>query len=146
MQEIAERLKTEGLRVSEDLRVTVPASKIKEEARKVRDVGYDHVKSVTGIDYPHDGVFKIIYHVSSYSDRQLSKSILTLEVEISRDNPQIPSLVDIWPSVKYVEAETSELFGIEFQGNSLKKVMLPEDFEGFPLRRDFKIPVEGIEK
>ncbi len=147
MQKVVEKLRSIGLEVGEGLKITVGASELREKAEKLKSIGYDHVKSVTGIDYPDKGVFKIVYHVSSYSDKELSTSILSIEIETSRDNPEVPSLLDVWPSVRYLEAETSELLGVKFQGNPLEKVMLPDDFKGPPpLRKDFKIPVEGIEK
>ncbi len=147
MGKVVEKLRSLGIEVGEDLKLKVDASELRDRAEKIKRAGYDHVKSVTGIDYPDRGLLKIVYHISSYLNRELSSSIFTLEVETPRENPEVPSLIDVWPSAKYLEAETSELLGVKFRGNPLRKVFLPEDFEGPPpLRKDFKIPVEGIEK
>ncbi|RLE46564.1 MAG: NADH-quinone oxidoreductase subunit C [Candidatus Methanomethylicota archaeon] len=125
----------------------VEKEKMKELAKELRDMGFDHVKSVTGIDYPQKGQMEVIYHISSYQDPELMGIIVEIRTTVDRDRPELPSLVDIWPSAEYLEREEYDLMGIIFKGHpELKRLLLPEDYEGIPpLRKDFKIPTEGIE-
>ncbi len=120
--------------------------KITEVAEKLKAEGFDHVKSVSGVDYSDQGYFEIVYHVSSYSTSELAKTILVLKVRVPSDNPRSPSLIKIWPSVEMMERETYEMYGIIFEGHpELKRLFLPEEFEGvYPLRKSFKIKEEGI--
>lgn len=127
--------------------MTVDATKIVEAAQKLRDLGFDHVKSVTGIDYPEENRIDVLYHVSAYEDLKLAKVILELRTSLDRSDPKIQSLLSVWPSAEYLERETSDLLGVNFEGQSASgKLMLPESFVGLPpLRKDFKIKTEGID-
>ena len=120
--------------------------KIKDVARKLSEIGFDHVKSVTGVDYPDKNLMEVVYHISSYKP-ELAKVIVKVKTTVPRDNPIVSSLVDIWPSAEYLERETYDLLGIVFEGHpKLKRLLLPEELEGkHPLRKDFVIKEEGIE-
>jgi len=129
------------------LLITVEAPKIVKAAQKLRDMGFDHVKSVTGIDYPEENRIDVSYHVSSFEDLELAKVILEIKTSLSRLEPKLHSLIEVWPSAEYLERETSDLLGVTFEGQpALGKLMLPESFVGVPpLRKDFKIKTEGID-
>ncbi len=115
-------------------------------SEKLRDLGFDHVKAVTGIDFPEEQKITVVYHVSSFEDAELAKFLLELRTHLNRLEPKISSLVSIWPSVEYLERETSDLMGITFEGQPPSgRLFLLEDFEGAPLRKDFKIKTEGID-
>ncbi|NIM44519.1 MAG: NADH-quinone oxidoreductase subunit C [Nitrososphaeria archaeon] len=135
--------------VEDEKRIIVEydSERILELAAKLKSMGFDHVKSVTGTDYPQKDVMTVTYHSSSYGNPELVEVIVTLKTSIERSHPKHPSLVNIWPSAEYLERETYELVGISFEGHPrLSRLLLPPDYEGPPpLRRDFEIPVEGIE-
>ncbi|KXA88558.1 hypothetical protein AKJ57_06715 [candidate division MSBL1 archaeon SCGC-AAA259A05] len=131
-----------------------------EKARQIREIspnelrelieelaanGFDHLKSLTGLDRPEKDQIELIYHVSSYSRSNLQEEIIEIRVRIDRDNPKIESISDIWPSSKYIEAETRDLLGVTFEGNEIRSpLILPEELgDEHPLRKDFKIPEEG---
>jgi NADH-quinone oxidoreductase subunit C len=117
-----------------------------EIAKKLKALGFDHVKAVTGIDFIEENKIDIVYHVSSFNDPELAKVILILRTTLNRSEPKIPSLREVWPSAEYPEKETAELMGVTFKGLIMDgRFMLPEDFEGIPLRKDFKIKTEGID-
>jgi len=126
--------------------VKVSVDRLKEAAERMRRAGFDHAKAVTAIDYPESNEIEVVYHVSSYTDPRLSKWIVALRTSVPRDNPVVPSLYDVWPSVKYHEREQWEMLGVEFKGHpDLRRLLLPETYEGPPpLRKDFKVKVEGI--
>lgn len=114
---------------------------------RLKEVGFDHVKGVTGVDYPNKGLIEAIYYIGSYSKREYADLVVELKLSLSKENPKTPSLINVWQSCEYSERETYEMFGIIFQGHpKLKLLLLPDDFEGkYPLCKEFKIPEEGIE-
>ncbi|AWR99814.1 NADH-quinone oxidoreductase subunit C [Metallosphaera hakonensis] len=125
--------------------IEVDKTKLVETAKVLREVGFDHVKAVTGIDFPDQSKFQVIYHVSSF-DLELSRVILALKTWTSYKDPVVPSLINVWGSVWTGERETYEMLGITFEGNpDMRRLFLPEDFEGvYPLRKSFKIRTEGL--
>jgi len=127
--------------------VNVKPENLVEVAKKLKDMGFDHVKSVTAIDFPEQKELEVIYHVSSLGDLDLAKVIVTLKTRVTSDDPRIPSLVEIWPSSKYPEREEHEMLGLVFEGHpELERLLLPEDYEGPPpLRKEFKVRTEGIQ-
>lgn len=129
------------------LTTTIEASKITEIAQKLNYMGFDHVKSVTGIDFPEEKKIDIVYHVSAFENNELAKFILELKTSVDRLDPRIKSLIEIWPSAEYPERETTDLMGVTFDGPPQKeRLMLLENFEGGPpLRKDFKLKSEGID-
>ncbi|QIW25004.1 NADH-quinone oxidoreductase subunit C [Sulfolobus sp. S-194] len=126
--------------------IQVDKSQIVEVADFLKSLGFDHVKSVTAIDYPDTQEFEVIYHISSYSNIDLAKTIVALRTRVKYDDPRLPSLYKIWESVWTGERETYEMYGIIFEGHpDLRRLFLPEDFEGvYPMRKSYKIKTEGL--
>jgi len=120
--------------------------KFKETARKLKEMGFDHVKSVTVVDRIKEGVFEVGYHVSSYLNKELAKYVVELATNIPRDKPNVPSLVEIWPSAEFQEREAYEGFGITFEGHpDLRPLLLaPPVAELKPMRKEFVVKEEGI--
>lgn len=96
-----------------------------------------------------DPRFEVVYHLLSLSRRQT----LTLKVilprpggdELSKDAelPEIPSIADLWLAANWHEREAFDMFGIRFKGHpDLRRILCPEDWEGYPLRKDYKFPLE----
>ena len=106
---------------------------------------FDHVRSVNVVDIPHEEKFIVEYTLSSYTKRKLGGILLTIFTEISRDDPKIESLADIWPSADYMEREMHEFFGVWFEGNEWmgRKFLLAPDTPEYPLRKDFEIEKEN---
>jgi len=124
--------------------VTAEKEKVLEIAQFLNDTyELNYVISVSGVDYPEENKFVVVYHVSSLSENGHSPIVLVLKVTIDRQNPQTPSLISIWKSAEWHERETWELFGIEFDGHpKLERLLLHEDWDEefpnqFPLRKDF---------
>ncbi|BAB67323.1 putative NADH-quinone oxidoreductase subunit C [Sulfurisphaera tokodaii str. 7] len=126
--------------------IQVDKSQIVEVAGFLKSLGFDHVKSVTAIDYPDAQEFEVVYHISSYSNIDLAKTIVALRTRVKYDDPKLPSLYKIWESVWTGERETYEMYGIIFDGHpDLRRLFLPEDFEGvYPMRKSYKIKTEGL--
>ena len=90
----------------------------------------------TGI--PREPRFEVVYHLFSIAN----KRYLRLKVRLSGDDASIDSLTPIWPGANFFEREVFDLFGVRFDEHpNLKRIMMPENWEGHPLRKDY--PVEG---
>ena len=127
-------------KVQREKRVTVVVKKerLVEIARFLRDnLQFDHIASVSGVDYPEKNEFMVVYHVWSIP----KKVLVALKTSVPRDNPHLSSLISVWEGVNYFERETWEMFGIVFDGHpNLSRFLLPEDWDrGFPFRKDFKL-------
>jgi NADH:ubiquinone oxidoreductase subunit C len=103
--------------------------------------GFDHAESVSGTDYPKDNQIEVVYHIGSYTVEELIPKILALSTRTNRDEPRLPSLISIFPSVEYHERETYEMIGAYFEGHPrMERFLLPEDWADIPpLRKDFRI-------
>jgi len=119
---------------------TVPVAKEVEVAEYLRGIGFDHVISVSGVDWLEEKVISIHYFLSSYNP-ELRKTIVSMQVRVNRDDPRIPSLTRIWPSAEWHEREQYEMFGIIFEGHPrLEKLILQDNWDGPPpFRKDFKL-------
>ncbi len=128
--------------------VEVKPEHVLEAAKRLKDAGFDHVKDITAIDYKKEGIIKIIYHLSSYSNKELSRHILGLSYSIPRDQETVPSLYSIWTSADFQEREVFEGFGIHFEGHpDLRPLLLsPPVAELKPMRKDFIVKEEPIFK
>lgn len=126
--------------------IFVPVDKVVEAAKKLKEMGFDHVKDVTAIDYPKENTIKIIYHVSSYGDLELSKHIVGLGYSVPRDTVKVPSLYYVWTSADFQEREVYEGFGILFEGHPDMRPLLlsPPVAEQRPLRKDFVVKEDSI--
>jgi NADH-quinone oxidoreductase subunit C len=97
------------------------------------------LSTVTGVDrYPAEPRFEVVYHLHSIA-RNLR---LRLKCRLGGENPEIDSVTSVWRAANWYERETFDLFGIRFSGHpDLRRIMLPDDWEGHPLRKDY--PVTG---
>jgi NADH-quinone oxidoreductase subunit C len=100
---------------------------------------FSFLSDVTCVDwYPSEPRFEVIYHLLSIPNKERVR----LKVRLSGDSPSLESLTPIWPAANYFEREVFDLFGIRFSGHPyLRRLLMPEDWEGHPLRKDY--PVEG---
>lgn len=88
-----------------------------------------------GVDWKEEG-FEVL--IAVYSLRFLNTVIL--KVKLPKENPVMPSISSVYRGANWYERETKEMFGIDFEGHpNLKKLLLSEDFEGYPLRKDFRL-------
>jgi NADH-quinone oxidoreductase subunit C len=103
------------------------------------DQGFVRLSSVTGVDrYPAEPRFEVVYHLHSVE----RKERLRLKCRLPGIDPVIESVTSVWRSANWYERETFDLFGIRFINHpDLRRIMLPEDWEGHPLRKDY--PVTG---
>jgi NADH-quinone oxidoreductase subunit C len=107
--------------------------------RDASGLRFDFLADLTAVDlYPNEPRFEVVYHLLSLNTTER----LRLKVRVSGDNPLVDSLVPVWPSANAFEREAFDLFGIRFEGHPyLRRILLPEEWEGHPLRKDY--PTEG---
>src|ERR1035441_7547120 len=103
------------------------------------DQGFVRLSTVTGVDwYPAEPRFEVVYHLHSLS----RNARVRVKCKLRGENPEIDSVTGVWRSANWYERETFDLFGIRFRNHpDLTRIMLPEDWEGHPLRKDY--PVTG---
>jgi len=97
------------------------------------------LSTVTGVDwYPEEPRFEVVYHLHSPERNER----LRLKCRLAGANPEIDSVTPVWRGAGWYERETFDLFGISFRSHpDLRRIMLPDDWEGYPLRKDY--PVTG---
>jgi NADH-quinone oxidoreductase subunit C len=100
---------------------------------------FTRLSTITAVDwYPDEPRFEVVYHLHS-PDRN---ERLRLKCRLPGANPEIASVTAVWRGADWYERETFDLFGIQFRNHpDLRRIMLPEDWEGYPLRKDY--PVTG---
>ena len=95
---------------------------------------FEVLSDLTALDWPKEEKIQVVYHLYSYSN----KSQIVLKVDLPRDNPKVPTLEGVWKVANWFEREVFDLFGVIFEGHSdLRRIMLPEDWVGYPLRKDY---------
>jgi len=116
--------------------------KVQRVARSLQQLGFDHTIAVSGVDHPAEKKIDVVYFLSSYSHDDLKHLVLSLKVQLDRENPSLPTLTPIWESANLFERETSEMFGVNFEGHpDPTKLLLQDNWDGPPpLRKDLKIP------
>ncbi len=97
---------------------------------------FDMLSCITGVDNSADaGTMEVIYHLYSVPFHQS----LALKVIISRENPEVETISSVWKSANWLEREVYDMFGIVFKNHpDLRRILMPADWKGFPLRKDFK--------
>jgi len=123
----------------DELTITVAAADVIAACEAAKSAGYHFLEDVTAVDwYPSEPRFQITYHILSF----VLKARLRLAVMLGSDDLSIDSITGVWPSANFYEREVFDLFGVSFNGHpNLKRIMMPEDWQGHPLRKDY--PVEG---
>ena len=108
-------------------------------ARSDAALAFDCLSNLSGVDYPKREVIQVVYHLYSYTHRHL----FTLKVDAVRDNPVVPSVAGVWNHADWQEREVFDLLGVAFEGHpDLRRLLMPEDWPGHPLRKDFVEPEE----
>jgi NADH/F420H2 dehydrogenase subunit C len=114
----------------------VPPAAILPVARFLRDrCAYEALTDVTAVDwFDRDPRFDVIYHLLSLAKR----SRLRIRAGLGEEPCRIASVTSVWPGANWMERETFDFFGVFFEGHpDLRRILNTEDFEGWPLRKDF---------
>jgi len=111
------------------------------ELRNNPNTYFDFLSCLTGVDYGLEAMrFGVVYHLASIP----YQTQLTLKVSVENDRdlnnlPSFPSISSVYRTADWHEREAYDLVGIFFEGHpDLRRILLPDDWEGFPLRKDYK--------
>lgn len=110
--------------------------------KETPELDFSFFVDLTAVDFPDRDVrFEVVYNLFSISQ---SKRIF-LKVNVDLDDLAVPSVTCLWQSANWAEREIYDLFGISFSGHpNLKRLFMPEDFEGYPLRKEFPLGGEDL--
>jgi NADH-quinone oxidoreductase subunit C len=108
----------------------------------LRGRGYTFLASLHGIDYyPHEPRLGVIYELLDM--KQVDR--ISVKARVPIDDARIASVIELWPGADWPEREVYDLFGVEFSGHpDLRRILMPEDYEGHPQRRDFPVGGEPV--
>jgi NADH-quinone oxidoreductase subunit C len=137
-----------GVRASEfrgEVTLMVPAERIVEVCRTLRDdYAFDMLSVETAVDYfPQTNPrFHVVYILFS----TITHTYINLRAAVGGETPEIDTVETVWPSANWREREIWDLFGIRFKGHSdLRRIMMPPNWEGHPLRKDYPLGYEEVE-
>lgn len=125
-------IKTDGF-------IKIDGAAIVEIATLLRDrLGFETLSCISGTDHPSIPAFSVTYHFASYQHRQM----IALKAFTARtETDELPSLSALFKAANWLERETYDMFGIRFSNHpDLRRILCPEDWIGFPLRKDYKAP------
>jgi NADH-quinone oxidoreductase subunit C len=137
----------EAIKAIQDFRGEVTISVVAQDLRRVCEflrespgLSFRFLSDLTAVDhYPNEPRFELVYHPFSIEN----SSRLRLKTPVGGTDPMVDSVVPVWPAANAFEREVFDLFGIRFEGHPyLRRILLPEDWEGHPLRKDY--PTEGF--
>lgn len=101
------------------------------------DLRFDYLMCLTGVDF--GTCLASVYNL--ISTKYVHK--FNVHVEVPRDKPFMPTVEQVWPTANWHEREAYDLLGIKYMGHSdLRRILCPEDWEGYPLRKDYDFPKE----
>jgi NADH-quinone oxidoreductase subunit C len=118
--------------------ITVESAKIFDICHSLRDDDaflFDYLSCLSGLDKKEE--LQVVYHLYSMTHRHT----IVIKASVPKDNPNIPSVERIWKAADWHEREAYDMFGIIFEGHhNLIRILTPYDWEGYPLRKDYKEP------
>jgi NADH-quinone oxidoreductase subunit C len=118
--------------------ITIAPDKTKDICLFLRDdseMQFDYLSCLSGVDY-NNGTLGIVYHLNS----MVLKHKIILKTVCTKENPHVQSVSEVWGTANWHEREVFDLFGIVIDGHpDLRRILLPDDWEGNPLRKDYKV-------
>lgn len=121
-----------------DAYITVDAAAVYEICHTLRDDKiflFDYLMSLSGMDLGEN--LGVVYHLYSME----LKHKIVLKVVVPKDQPNVPTVERIWRTADWHEREAYDLLGVNFEGHhNLIRILLPYDWEGYPLRKDYEAP------
>lgn len=126
-----------------ELTLHIVPAKIAEVCQILRDdmsLRYELCSSVSGVDYiAEERRLHVVYHLTSMTYRRR----IRLECAVTAADPHLPSVTSVYPTADWQERETYDMFGVIFDGHpNLTRILMPDDWDGFPQRKDY--PLGGV--
>ena len=110
----------------------------------LKAAGFTVLVDALPVDYmPREPRFEMTYLLLNPGGNGKPAARLRLKVRVSGTDPRLPTISEVWPAANWAEREAFDLFGILFDGHpDLRRILLPEDWEGFPLRKDYPVQIK----
>jgi len=103
--------------------------------------GFNYLQCQCGIDNGPGAELVSMYHLNKVSDNADRPEEIRVKVFLPRENPTVPSVYWIWKTADWQERESYDMYGIIYEGHpNLKRILMPEDWVGYPLRKDYISP------
>ncbi len=104
-------------------------------AKSDERLSFDYLSCLSGVDYK--GTLGVVYHLYSMTHRHK----IVLKVVVPTETPDVPTVEAVWKTANWHEREAYDLLGIQFTGHpDLRRILLPDDWDGHPLRKDYQTP------
>ncbi len=114
------------------MKLDVVARALRTDAR----LDFDYVMCMSGMDL-NNGTYSAVYHLASMS----KKHKIVIKAIVKKEDPRVKSTAAIWGGADWHEREAYDMVGIVFEGHpDLRRILLPDDYPGHPLRKDFQVP------
>ena len=128
--------KFDYVELDERASVIIPTDKLLEFMGTLKDdYDMDFLTNETAVDYPKENKIEVIYNVSSIDNG----TTIMVKTSVERDNPELPSVFPVWGGADWQEREIYDLVGVTFTDHpNPKRILMPYEYEGHPLRRDFQ--------
>ncbi len=123
------------------LNITIEPSELKSFATALKEgkLQMNYLFCVTCVDWKTH--LTMVYHLSATTHRQS----IVVKANVNREAPEIETLSGLWKTANFLEREVFEMFGVNFLNHpDLRKLILEDDFKGYPLRKDFEDPINMI--
>jgi NADH-quinone oxidoreductase subunit C len=119
--------------------ISIAPDRMKDVAFFLRDdatMQFDYMMCLSGVDY-NDGRLGIVYHLFS----MVHKHKIVLKAICTKENPHVRSVSSVWGTANWHEREVFDMYGIVIDEHpDLRRILMPDDWEGHPLRKDYKVP------
>jgi|SRR5687767_3975804 len=122
--------------------IYVPSDRLVETMGVLKDsLGFTFLADMVAVDmYPREPRFEILYLLANIGS---SPARLRVKVRIGGADPTLPTLTGLWKMANWAERELWDMFGIRIDGHTdLRRILMPEDWEGFPQRRDYPVQIK----
>jgi NADH-quinone oxidoreductase subunit C len=122
--------------------IDIAPSRVRETLEWLRGRGFTFLASVHGLDYyPEEPRLGVQYELLDMTEVDR----ITVRLRVPVDDPHVPSVTPRWPTADHQEREVYDMFGVIFEEHpDLRRILMPEDYEGHPQRRDFPIGGEPV--
>ena len=136
----------DAIAARDEITVVVDRDELLDRLRELRDdnrLGFDFLSDVTAADWPdREPRFWVAYHLYSSAHRHR----IRVKVGLADDDARVPSVTPLYPTADWFEREVFDLYGVEFEGHPfLRRILMPDDWEGHPLRKDYGIGGVGTQ-
>jgi NAD(P)H-quinone oxidoreductase subunit J len=121
--------------------IKVPADFLLPISTALYAYGFNYLQFQGGIDLGAGEELGSVYHLLKVSDNADRPEEIRVKVFLPRENPSLPSVYWIWKTADWQERESYDMYGIIYEGHpNLKRILMPEDWVGWPLRKDYISP------